>query len=155
MAPWQASAAILLASVLLLLVLEHVSAASLALRLAPGVVVAALLLLVRGLTEPGRPLFDLRLPLLPDLVLTAEGAIAGAQLGITVMAGLGLILALGMTTPTPQAVAALRWFRVPELFTEVGSLMYRYLFLFVEEGGRMRQAERLRRPEQSPVSYTH
>ncbi len=149
MAPWQASVAILLASVLLLLVLEHVSAASLALRLAPGVMVAALLLLVRGLTEPGRPLFDLGLPLLPDLVLTAEGTLAGAQLGITVMAGLGLILALGMTTPTPQAVAALRWFRVPELFTDVGSLMYRYLFLFIEEGGRLRQAERLRRPEQS------
>jgi len=149
MAPWQASAAILLACVLLLLVLEHVSAASLALRLAPGVAVAALLLLVRGLTEPGSPLLDLELPLLPDLMLTEEGALAGAQLGITVMAGLGLILALGMTTPTPQAVAALRWFRVPELFTEVGSLMYRYLFLFIEEGGRMRQAERLRRPEQS------
>jgi cobalt/nickel transport system permease protein len=38
---------------------------------------------------------------------------------------------------------------VPLLLIDVGMLMYRYLFLFVEETQRMRQAQRLRGPDVS------
>ena len=77
---------------------------------------------------------------------TVEGVAAGAELGLVVLAGVMLMLILGLTTPLPALLSALRWYRVPALLVEIGMLMYRYLFLFVEEAGRMRQAQRLRGP---------
>jgi cobalt/nickel transport system permease protein len=117
------------------------------LRLAPAVVVALMLVLLRGFTVPGRSLLTLDPPLLAPARLTLEGIALGAELGLVVLAGVSLMLVLATTTPLPALLAALRWYRVPALLVEIGLLMYRYLFLLVEEAGRLRQAQRLRGPE--------
>jgi len=144
LAGWAVSLALLVTATVLLLVWQRVRPAALLIRLVPAMVVAAMLVLLRGFTIPGRGLLSMHLPGLATVSFSAEGVAAGAGLGLVVLAGVMLMLVLGLTTPLPALLAALRWYRVPALLVEIGMLMYRYLFLFVEEAGRMRQAQRLR-----------
>lgn len=51
---------------------------------------------------------------------------------------------LSATTRFMDIVAALRWFRVPELLLAVVAMMYRYLFLLIGEAQRMIVARRAR-----------
>ena len=149
LAGWIVSLALLVTAAVLLLVWQRVRPAALLIRLVPAMVVAAMLVLLRGFTIPGRGLLSMHLPGLATVSFSAEGVAAGAGLGLVVLAGVMLMLVLGLTTPLPALLAALRWYRVPALLVEIGMLMYRYLFLFVEEAGRMRQAQRLRGPRVS------
>lgn len=55
-----------------------------------------------------------------------------------------LLVALGVTTPGPDLIAALRWMRLPEPFVSVLSTVGRTLGLIVEEGARMNRARELR-----------
>ena len=149
LAGWAVSLVLLVIAATLLLVWQRVRPAALAIRLVPALVVAAMLVLLRGFTMPGSSILSLHLPGLTTVSFTAEGVAAGADLGLVVLAGVMLMLVLGLTTPLPALLSALRWYRVPALLVEIGMLMYRYLFLFVEEAGRMRQAQRLRGPSVS------
>jgi cobalt/nickel transport system permease protein len=125
----------------------HVRRVSILVRMAPALLVSAMLVLLRGLTVPGRPLVSIDLPLLKPFAVSLEGFVAGGELAVVVLAGVSLLLVLGLSTPLPALLSALRWYRVPSLLIDVGMLMYRYLFLFVEETQRMRQAQRLRGPD--------
>jgi cobalt/nickel transport system permease protein len=61
---------------------------------------------------------------------------------VTVKATIGTLSAvlLGATTSFPDVLRALELMRVPRLFTLIAAFMYRYLFVIVEEVGRMRVA---------------
>ncbi len=146
---WAVSVALLVVSLAVLLFWQRVRLLAIVLRLVPALIVTVMLILLRGFTVDGHPLFSLDLPLLSPTHFTWEGMSAGAELGVVVLSGVSLMLVLGLTTPLPALLAALRWYRVPALLVDVGMLMYRYLFLFVEEVGRMRQAQRLRGPDVS------
>ncbi len=75
---------------------------------------------------------------------TLEGLIQGATIGVQVLAGVILILLLSMTTPLHKLLQGVRWFRCPEVIIEVAVLMFRYIFLLLEEGLRIRDAQRVR-----------
>ena len=92
-------------------------------------------------------LFEVPFPWVGRVDFTLTGVVAGGRIGLIVLAGVSLMLVLGLTTPLPRLLSALRWYRVPALLIEIGLLMYRYLFLFAEEATRMRQAQRLRGPQ--------
>lgn len=149
LAGWAVSLALLVIASALLLVWQRVRPPALVIRLAPAVIVASMLVVLRGFTIPGRGILSMHLPGLATVSFTVEGVAAGAELGLVVLAGVMLMLVLGLTTPLPALLSALRWYRVPALLVDIGMLMYRYLFLFVEEAGRMRQAQRLRGPRVS------
>lgn len=51
-----------------------------------------------------------------------------------------LVLLLVATTPLPVLLFGLKWFRVPAFFLLVIHLIYRYLFLFIEQFQHMRLA---------------
>jgi cobalt/nickel transport system permease protein len=140
---------LLVSASVVLLAWQRVRLSALLIRLVPAVIVAAMLVLLRGFTIPGRGIVSVHLPWLATVSFTVEGMAAGAEMGLVVLAGVMLMLTLGLTTPLPALLSALRWYRVPALLVEIGMLMYRYLFLFVEEAGRMRQAQRLRGPGMS------
>jgi cobalt/nickel transport system permease protein len=146
---WAVSLVLLVTATALLLLWQRVRLPALLIRLVPAVMVASMLVLLRGFTVPGRSILSQHLPGLATVSFTVEGVAAGAELGLVVLAGVMLMLVLGLTTPLPALLKALRWYRVPALLVEIGMLMYRYLFLFVEEAGRMRQAQRLRGPRVS------
>jgi len=59
---------------------------------------------------------------------------------VTVKAMIGTLSAilLGATTAFPAVLGALEGLRVPRLLVLIAALMYRYLFVIVEEVGRMR-----------------
>ncbi len=78
------------------------------------------------------------------LTATLEGLHRGGRIAFQVLSGVLLILLLTWTTPSWRLIAALRWYRFPETMIEIGLLMFRYLFLFFEEGGRIREAQKVR-----------
>lgn len=57
---------------------------------------------------------------------------------------LAAVVLLGATTPFSQVLRALSRFRVPPLLVTALALLYRYLFVLVEEMGRMQRARRSR-----------
>lgn len=67
--------------------------------------------------------------------LAVAGAVAAKALIGTVSAVL-----LGATTAFPEVLRGLEAMRVPRLFVLIAAFMYRYLFVIMEEVGRMRAA---------------
>jgi cobalt/nickel transport system permease protein len=61
---------------------------------------------------------------------------------VAAKAAIGTVSAvlLGVTTPFPSVLRGLEAMRVPRLFVLIAAFMYRYLFVIVEEIGRMRAA---------------
>ncbi len=77
-------------------------------------------------------------------VWTATVTFAGLRLYAAVIAksyiSAAFVLLLVATTPFPDLVAALRWFRAPGLFLDLLAFAYRYLFVLEEEGARLARA---------------
>jgi cobalt/nickel transport system permease protein len=75
-------------------------------------------------------------------LLSAHGAGIEVCLAVSAKAIIGTSSAalLGTTTTFPQVLRGLEALRVPRLFTLIAAFMYRYLFVIVEEVGRMRSA---------------
>jgi cobalt/nickel transport system permease protein len=147
LAGWAFSAVLLALCLGAMTLVVRVRWVAVLLRMAPALMMGVMLVVLRGLTLPGRPVVSIDLPLLAPFAVSLEGLAAGAELAVVVLAGVSLLLLLGLSTPLPALLSALRWYRVPGLLIDIGMLMYRYLFLFVEETQRMRQAQRLRGPE--------
>lgn len=56
------------------------------------------------------------------------------------MLGACSLIVLGITTPVPELLSGLYWFRVPKIFIELASFMIRYLQVIGEEVSRMSRA---------------
>lgn len=64
---------------------------------------------------------------------------------ITRVAGVVLsVIFLSMTTSMNKILAALHWFRVPRVFVEIALLIYRYIFLLLEDAVIIRDAQKVR-----------
>ncbi len=68
------------------------------------------------------------------VLLTVSKALSGAS----------SLLFLALTTPSTELFTGLRRLRTPAIFTELVMLTYRYIFLLMDEGERMTQAQTLR-----------
>lgn len=79
-----------------------------------------------------------------QLTATLEGLHRGGRIAFQVLSGVLLIFLLTWTTPSWRLLPALRWYRFPETMIEIGLLMFRYIFLLFEEGGRIREAQKVR-----------
>lgn len=140
-----AGPAVLVAASFLLAFVAGVTPAAFLKRMAVPTLLAAVALVtqifwVRGGTDV------LVLPLFStDLVVRSEGVHRGLVLGGRILGGTGTLLFLSLTTPLPELMRAARLFRAPAVLVELGIIMYRYLFLLLEEGGRIRNAQRARR----------
>ncbi|MGI8730072.1 MAG: cobalt ECF transporter T component CbiQ, partial [Solirubrobacteraceae bacterium] len=75
-------------------------------------------------------------------LLTAHEAGLAVFLTVGAKAVIGTLSAalLGTTTTFPQVLRALEALRAPRLFVLIAAFMYRYLFVIVEEVGRMRSS---------------
>lgn len=74
-----------------------------------------------------------------------QGALwRGLELAARIVGGMGVLLFFSLSTPLPELMRAARFFRCPPVLVELALIMYRYVFLLLEEGGRIRNAQKAR-----------
>ena len=73
-----------------------------------------------------------------------EGLAHGFLIMCRVIGGVSLILFLSMSTPANKLLMAARWFRLPKVFIELTLLIYRYIFVLIEEAISIKDAQRVR-----------
>lgn len=74
----------------------------------------------------------------------SDGLIHGLLLASRVTAGNLAILVLATTTSPVDLLSAARWLRFPRVLVEMAALIYRYLFLLLDEAQTLWQAQRVR-----------
>ena len=102
-------------------------------------------------TKPGAPLYELSLGLV-NLTATAEGIEFFASVLIKSWTAVTASVLLTSTTPPLRLLAALRALRLPAILIAVVMLMYRYLFVLVDEAQRMLRARAARSAAIGPGS---
>jgi cobalt/nickel transport system permease protein len=73
-----------------------------------------------------------------------EGLAHGFLIFSRALGGVAIILWLGFVTSFSELLAAAGWFKIPATLVEVAALVYRYLFVLMDEVTRIRQAQILR-----------
>jgi cobalt/nickel transport system permease protein len=111
------------------------------LRLIMPLVMAAVVLVTQLFFYGTTPLFTV--PFL-GVVGYEEGLFHGLLIMSRVIGGVSLILFLGMSTPAHKLLMAARWFRLPKVFVELSLLIYRYIFVLIEEAISIKDAQRVR-----------
>lgn len=87
----------------------------------------------------------LRVPLLAwEWSITSGGLGRGLELALRILGGMGVLLFFALSTPLPELLRAARFFRCPPVLVELAMIMYRYIFLLLEEGVRIRNAQKSR-----------
>lgn len=94
-------------------------------------------------TKPGVPVFDLSLGLF-TLTATVAGVEFFASVFVKSWTSVTAAVLLTSTTPGLGLLSALRSLKLPEILVAVVMLMYRYLFVLVEEAQRMLRARAAR-----------
>ena len=102
-------------------------------------------------TKPGAPLFELDLALFA-LTGTQEGLDFFISVLLKSWASVTAAVVLTATTPPLRLLEALRSIRVPAVLVAIVMLMYRYLFVLVEEAQSMMRARAARSAAIGPKS---
>jgi len=89
---------------------------------------------------PGSPLVTIA----SKVVITEQGARTAGLLFLRVTNSLSFGVLLILTTPWPNILVALRWFRMPSLIVDILSMTYRYIFLLLHNVNSMFLARRSR-----------
>jgi cobalt/nickel transport system permease protein len=76
--------------------------------------------------------------------ITDGGLLRGLELALRILGGMGVLLFFALTTPLPELLRAARFFRCPPILVELAMIMYRYIFLLLEEAQRIRNAQKSR-----------
>lgn len=127
----------------LTLLLSGVRPLTLLWRYLPVVVVAGLVLFSQVLVTGSTPLFRLDLASL-QLTGYQEGLAVGLAMAGRILGGVSVVFFLNYTTPVHALLEGLCWYRAPRILVELIALTYRYIFLLVEEGQRVKEAQKLR-----------
>lgn len=104
---------------------------------------AAVLLLVHALTTGQTPAFTFGLGTW-TLVAKQEGIALGALQASRILGAVGVLLLLSSTTPAHELFLGLRWCRFPKIWVEIALLMYRYLFVCLDEASELVDAQCIR-----------
>lgn len=113
------------------------------LRFVPVIIVLAVLMVLRSFLVGGVPLCGFRL-LGHAFTVTREGAREGALIAGRVAGAISVVMLSGFITPVPQFYSALLWFRVPEIWVEIASMVYRYIFVIIERARNAILSQRAR-----------
>ncbi len=130
-------------SCLAILVTTGVPPRLLAVRLLLPLVTAGTASIVQMFFYGHTPLFTIQLWHF-QLTGYEEGLTRGFLIMSRVMGGVSLVLFLSMSTPVSRLLSAARWFRLSSTFIELALLIYRYVFVLLEEVGTITSAQRVR-----------
>ncbi len=78
------------------------------------------------------------------LTLTQSGLVRFVSVALKSWLSVQMAIVLASTTPFPDLLAAMRWLRLPKLLVAVIGLMWRYLFVLVDEVMRLSRAREAR-----------
>lgn len=78
------------------------------------------------------------------VALHSEGLLRGAGMALRVWGAFSVLLLFSAVTPAHEMFRALRWCRIPHLWVEIAMLVYRYIFVLLEEASEMAAAQRVR-----------
>lgn len=104
---------------------------------------AVFILLIRGLHEGDKEWISFSI-MGYKIVLKEDGLLNGLHTCSKVLGGISLVIMLSFTTTISQLCTGLRWFRIPDTIIELLALMYRYIFLFLDEVDTMWTAQKTR-----------
>jgi cobalt/nickel transport system permease protein len=115
----------------------------LALRLVIPLVMAAVVLVTQIFFYGNTILFTISIAGI-NITGYEEGLLHGILIMCRVIGGVSLILFLSLSTPAHKLLLAAIWFKVPKIVIELLLLMYRYIFVLLEEMLSIRDAQRVR-----------
>jgi cobalt/nickel transport system permease protein len=83
---------------------------------------------------------------LPLLTLTGhrDGLIEGLTIASRILGGVSLLITFGFATPFTELLSGLSWLRIPKQFVEIMMFAYRYVFVFLEDGMTIYNAQKNR-----------
>ncbi len=73
-----------------------------------------------------------------------DGLMEGIRIAARIVGGLSLVVFLGFSTPFSELMAGLSWMRVPRQLIEIMMFAYRYIFVFLEDGFTIYNAQKNR-----------
>jgi cobalt/nickel transport system permease protein len=112
-------------------------------RLAMPAVMAIVILATQMFLVGNTPLLTIGTDSL-HLAIYREGVAQGLIILSRVIAGVLLILFLSLSTPAHELLLAFAWFRMPGILVELGLLIYRYIFVLLDEAVIMSDAQKIR-----------
>ena len=112
-------------------------------RLSMPLVMAAVVLITQIFFYGTTPLFTISFWGW-HLVGYEEGLARGFLIMSRVIGGVSLILFLSMSTPVNKLFLAASWFHLPKIFVELTLLVYRYIFVLIEEVVTIKDAQKVR-----------
>ena len=113
------------------------------LRLSLPLVMATVVLITQLSMWGGSQLWSIDIGVF-HLAAYREGLYRGLLIMWRVIAGISLILFLSMSTPAYKLLGAARWLRMPATLIELLLLIYRYIFVLLDEMIVMQEAQRVR-----------
>ncbi len=79
-----------------------------------------------------------------NLSVTVDGFNTGLLVFARMMGGFTCMAFLALTTPMTELFSVLESFKIPKIIIELAMMMYRYIFLFIDEGINMYHAQQTR-----------
>lgn len=113
------------------------------LRMAEPLLIACVVLLLKLFYSGNDPLFSFSLIGL-EVTGHRDGLYEGIRIVSRILGGVSLIMLLGFSTPFAELMAGLAWMKVPRSFIEIMMFAYRYVFVFIEDGVTIYQAQKNR-----------
>jgi len=112
-------------------------------RFLPPLCVALVLLVVQALMTGQTPFCTVNVGSW-KMVAKEEGLALGLLQSSRILGAVGVLLLLSAVTPAHELFLGLRWCRFPKVWVEIALLMYRYLFVCLEEAAELLDAQRIR-----------
>ncbi|MBI5195027.1 MAG: cobalt ECF transporter T component CbiQ [Nitrospirae bacterium] len=112
-------------------------------RIAEPLFLAGMVLLLKLLFTGNETMFSFNVMGL-ELTGHRDGLIDGIRIASRIIGGVSLVVTLGFATPFTEIMAGLSWLRIPKQFIEIMMFAYRYIFVFLEEGLTIYNAQKNR-----------
>lgn len=84
-----------------------------------------------------------------NLAITNDGFNLGLLVFARIMGGFSCMAFLALTTPMTELFSVLETFKIPKIVLEIAMMMYRYIFVFLDEAINMYHAQQTRLGYQS------
>ena len=118
------------------------------LRMAQPLFFAAVILLLKFFFSGNDTMFSISLPTSHFSLLTLtghrDGLIEGLKIASRILGGVSLVMAFGFSTPFTELLSGLSWLKIPKEFIEIMMFAYRYIFVFLEDGLTIYNAQKNR-----------